>query len=336
MDQQPLTIYDVARHCGFAASTVSRTFSHPSRVNPATREKVRAAADEIGYTPRPLARAEAPGRTRTIMLVVTDISNPYYAPLIKAAQAQALNMDYTLALTDSDESPQVEVSNLRRLLATTSGAILATSRLSDDVIHQLAQYRALVMVNREIDGVPSLLMDSAGAMRKAVRHLAAIGHQRIAYLSGPRNSWVNSARWRAVQEETAALDITAEFLGPHTPNREGGQEAADALILRRCSAAIAYNDLIAIGTLQRLREAGVAIPSDFSLIGCDNIFGSDLTSPPLTTISGPTQQLGKSAVDALHTLLAHRATTLEPTLLDAHLVTRGSTGPPGDMAINGS
>lgn len=328
MDRSRPTIYDVARHCGLAASTVSRAFSHPNRVNPATREKIRAAAHEIGYTPRPLARAEAPGRARTLTLVVTDIANPYYAPLIKAAQAQALEKDYTLALTDSDESPQVEVSNLRQLLATTSGAILATSRLSDELIRQLAQHRALAVVNRAVEGIPSLVVDTAAGMRKAVRHLAAIGHRRIAYLAGPRNSWINSARWRAVHEEAAALDIEAEFLGPYAPNRQGGQEAADALMLQRSTAAIAYNDLIAIGTLQRLQAAGVTVPGNFSLIGCDNIFGADLTVPTLTTIAGPTERVGKYAVDALHAQLTHHAATPESMLFDAHLVTRGSTGPP--------
>ncbi len=336
MEQASPTIYDVARHCGLAASTVSRTFSHPSRVSPATREKVRNAAHEIGYTPRPLARAEAPGRARTLTLVVTDISNPYYAPLIKAAQAQALEKDYTLALTDSDESPQVEVSNLRQLLATTSGAILATSRLSDEVIRQLAQHRALAMVNRDVEGIPSLVVDTAGGMRKAVRHLAAIGHRRVAYLAGPRNSWINSARWRAVHEEAATLGIEADFSGPYAPNRQGGQEAADALMLQRCTAAIAYNDLIAIGALQRLQSAGVAVPEHFSLIGCDNIFGADLTVPALTTISGPTERLGKYAVNALHAQLAHHAPTPDSTLFDAHLVTRSSTGPPGVMTTGGN
>lgn len=172
------TIYDVARHCGVAASTVSRTFSHPSRVNPATRKKVHAATREIGSVPRPLARAEAPGRARTITLVVTDIANPYYASLIKAARSQALASDYTLALTDSDESPRVEVSNLRQLLATTSGAILATSRLSDDVIRQITQHRALTIVNREIDGIPSLVVDTAAGIRKAVRHLTRPAHPK--------------------------------------------------------------------------------------------------------------------------------------------------------------
>lgn len=328
MDRDRPTIYDVAEHCGLAASTVSRAFSHPSRVNPATRERVRAAADEIGYTPRPLARAEAPHRARTITLVVTDIANPYYAPLIKAAQAQALEKDYTLALTDSDESAQVEVSNLRQLLATTSGAILATSRLSDEAIHQLAQYRPLAIVNREVEGMSSLIVDTPGGMRKAVRHLAALGHCHVAYLAGPRNSWINSARWRAVREEAISLDMEAKFLGPYAPNRPGGQEAADALILQRATAAIAYNDLIALGALQRLQAAGLTVPQDLSLIGCDDIFGADLTVPGLTTISGPTERVGKYAVDALHAQLAQRDTTQASMLFDVHLVARGSTGPP--------
>lgn len=327
MDEPKLTIYDVARHCGVAASTVSRAFSNPARVSPATRERVRAAAREIGYEPRPLARVEAPGRTRTLTLVVTDISNPYYAYVIKAAQAQAIERNYTLALTDSDESPQVEANNLRRLLAATSGGILATSRLSDDVVRQLSQHRPLVMVNREIEGMPSLVIDTANGMRKAVRHLAALGHRRIAYLSGPRNSWVNSQRWRAVHEEAASLDVHAAFLGPFSPNRQGGHEAADALILERSTAAIAYNDLIAIGALQHLQAAGIRLPEDRSIIGCDDIFGADLTTPALTTIAGPAAKLGKYAVDIVHSLITGQGSPERSITFEAHLVVRGSTGP---------
>ncbi|WP_233156985.1 MULTISPECIES: LacI family DNA-binding transcriptional regulator [Amycolatopsis] len=327
VDEGRVTIYDVARHCGVAASTVSRTFSNPSRVNAATRERVRAAARAIGYQPRPLARAGSPGRGRTLMLVVTDIANPYYAPLIKAAQARAIERDFTLALTDSDESPEVEARNLRQLLAATSGGILATSRLSDDVVRQLAQHRALVVVNREIDGLPSLVVDTAGGMRKAVRHLAALGHRRIAYLSGPRSSWVNGQRWRAAREEAGALGIRAGFLGPFAPNQQGGHEAADALILDGATAAIAYNDLIALGTLQRLQLAGIRLPGQISLIGCDDIFGAGLTVPALTTIAGPAAKLGRSAVDALCAELTGRGGHEVTQRFDAHLVVRGSTGP---------
>lgn len=326
VEHQP-TIYDVAHHCGLAASTVSRTFNKPGRVNARTRERVRAAAREIGYEPPALARAEAPGRMRTLTLVVTDIANPYYSTVIKAAQARCIERDYTLALTDSDESPQVEASNLRRLLATTSGGILATSRLSDEVVLQLFRHRPLVMVNREIQGIPSLVVDTASGMRKAVRHLAAFGHSRIAYLSGPRNSWVNGQRWGAVRQEASSLGVHAAFLGPFSPNRQGGHEAADALALDGATAAIAYNDLIAIGAQQHLQGLGIRLPQDRSLIGCDDIFGADLTVPALTTIAGPADKLGTYAVDIVHSRLAGDSRPPSSMTFDAHLVVRGSTGP---------
>ena len=321
------TIYDVARHCGVAASTVSRAFSNPARVSVATRERVQTAAREIGYEPRPLARAEAPGRIRTLTLVVSDISNPYYVTVIKAAQARANESNYTLALTDSDESAQVEANNLRQLLATTSGGIWATSRLSDETVQQLAGHRPLVMINREISGVPSLVVDTAAGMRKAVRHLAVLGHRRLAYLSGPRNSWINGQRWQAVREEASSLGMHVSFLGPFAPIRQGGQEAADALILGKASAALAYNDLIAIGVLHRLQALGVRVPEDLSLVGCDDIFGADFTVPGLTTIAGPADKLGSCAVDLVHAQLAGRGDLSDSRSFDSHLVIRGSTGP---------
>ncbi|RRO16968.1 LacI family transcriptional regulator [Saccharopolyspora rhizosphaerae] len=327
MEQARPTIYDVARQCGVAASTVSRTFSNPARVSPATRERVQQVAREVGYEPRPLARAEAPGRIRVLTLVVSDISNPYYVTVIKAAQARAIERNYTLALADSDESAQVEASNLRQLLATTSGGILATSRLSDETVRQIAGHRPLVMVNRRIEGVPSLVIDTASGMRQAVRHLAVLGHRRIAYLSGPRNSWINGRRWQAVREEAASLDLEVSFLGPYAPHRQGGHEAADALVLGKVTAAIAYNDLIAIGVLQRLQVVGIRVPDDLSLVGCDDIFGADLTVPGLTTIAGPADKLGSYAVDILHSRLTGHGEGPGSLTLDAHVVLRASTGP---------
>ncbi|NHD19368.1 MULTISPECIES: LacI family DNA-binding transcriptional regulator [unclassified Actinopolyspora] len=322
------TIYDVARHCGVAASTVSRTFSAPERVNPTTQELVRNAAQEIGYEPRPLARFESPGRIRTLMLLVPDISNPYYSALIKAAQARANQHNYTLTLTDSDESPRVEASNLRQVLAATSGGILATSRLSGDFVRQLARYRPLVMINREIDDVPSLVWDTARGVREAVDHLAALGHRRIAYLSGPRNSWMNGMRWRTVQEETAALGMQAVFLGPFTPDRSSGGEAATAVSAEPVTAAIAYNDLLAISVMQHLRERNLHVPRDLSLIGCDDIFSAELTVPGLTTISGPTSEIGRRAVDVVLSEPAVRGSREETTTFCSHLVLRSSTAPP--------
>ncbi|MGH3627817.1 MAG: LacI family DNA-binding transcriptional regulator [Sciscionella sp.] len=330
------TVYDVAHHLGVSVSTVSRAFSNPQRVNAATRRAVHDAARDLGYLPRPLARVAASGRDQVLTLVVTDIANPYYAPLVKAAQREALARGYTLALADSDESPQVEAGNLRRLLATAGGGILATSRLSDATVRQLAEHRPLVVLNREVSGIPSLVVDTATGMRKVVRHLAALGHERVAYLSGPRNSWANSARWRALHDEAMTLGLHAEFLGPFTPNRHGGREAADLLILTRATAAVAYNDLVAIGTLERLRSAGIRVPADCSLVGCDDIFGTDLTVPGLTTIGGPTEEVGRYAVEVLHARLADFDAAPVHRTFEAHLVIRESTGPRPDVETSGN
>jgi LacI family transcriptional regulator len=330
------TVYDVAAHLGVSVSTVSRAFTNPKRVNAATRQAVHAAARELGYAPRPLARVAADGKARVLTLVVTDIGNPYYPPIIKAAQAAAIARGYTLALADSDESPQVEAGNLRRLLATADGGILATSRLSDAIVRQLAAHRPLVVLNREVSGIPSLLIDTGTGMRKVLRHLAALGHERIAYLSGPRSSWANSARWQALREEAVGLGLRAEFLGPFTPTRQGGREAGDSLILAHASAAVAYNDLVAIGVLERLRAAGRAVPGERSLVGCDDIFGTDLTVPGLTTVRGPTAALGRCAVEVLHARLTDFEAPAVRHSFEAELVIRGSTGPCAGVATSGN
>lgn len=262
------------------------------------------------------------------MLLIPDISNPYYSALIKSAQTRANQHNYTLTLADSDESPRIEASNLRQVLASTSGGILATSRLSEEFVRQLARYRPLVMLNREVESVPSLVWDTARGMREAVKHLAALGHRRIAYLSGPRNSWMNGTRWRAVQEESTALGMRAVFLGPFTPDRSCGAEAATAVTAEPVTAAIAYNDLVAISVMQHLAERNLQVPRDLSLIGCDDIFGAELTVPGLTTISGPTAEIGRCAVDTVLSGPAVSDTRDGTTTFSSNLVLRSSTAPP--------
>ncbi|MHA6802614.1 LacI family DNA-binding transcriptional regulator [Salinifilum ghardaiensis] len=325
-----VTIYDVARHCGVAASTVSRAFARPARVSAGTRERVRAAAHALGYVPSERTWVDAGARGRTVTLVVSDIANPYYGPLVKAVQRRALERGYTLALADSDESPRVEASNAKSLLAASGGAILATSRLSDDVVDGLARTVPLVMLNRASARVPTLVWDTAGGMRRAVQHLAELGHRDVAYLAGPRNSWMNSERWRAVREESARLGLRASPLGPCAPTRRAGYEAAARLERAAVTAVLAYNDLIAIGAVRRLLAAGVRVPEEMSVVGCDDIFGADLVEPGLTTLHGPAAEMGAAAVDVLHAWAASRAAQPRCTTFTAELVVRASTGPAPD------
>lgn len=324
--QRQVTIYDVARHCGVAASTVSRAFSRPGRVSARMRERIYTAAHVLGYVPTERKRADAGVRGRAVTLVVSDIANPYYGPLVKAAQSRAFERGYTLALADSDESPQLEASNAKRLLAASAGAILATSRLSDDVVEALARTVPLVMLNRASTRVPTLIWDTASGMHRAVRHLAELGHRHIAYLAGPRNLWMNSQRWRAVREASAQLGMHTSLLGPCTPTLDAGYEAGAELQGVAATAVIAYNDLVALGVTRRLLAAGVRVPEEVSVVGCDDIFGANITATGLTTLHGPAAEMGSSAVDVLQEWSSSRAAQPRCLTFAAELVVRGSTG----------
>jgi LacI family transcriptional regulator len=324
-----VTIHDVAREAGVAASTVSRTFTNPPRVNVRTREHVLAVAERLGYRPNPHARALPTGRTRTIALLIPDITNPHFFDLIRGAERQASTAGYTLVLGDSEESPDRELRHIERLAPAVDGFLLASSRLPDDRIREVATRHALTLVNRELEGVPSVVTNQFDGSRQIVEHLASLGHRSVAYLSGPRHSWMGQWRWRALVKAARGLGLTATRLGPFPPNLTGGA-AADAGLGHGATALIAHNDLLAIGVLRRLAERGVAVPADLSVVGYDDIFGADFCSPPLTTLAGPLESAGRAVVDVLLGQLdpaAGRGTRHTRARLPTHLVIRGSSGP---------
>jgi LacI family transcriptional regulator len=324
-----VTIHDVAKEAGVAASTVSRTFTNPPRVNLRTREHVRAVAGRLGYRPNPHARALPTGRTKTLALLVPDITNPHFFDLIRGAERQARTAGFTLVLGDSEESPDRELRHIERLGPAVDGFLLAASRLPDARIRQLATRHPLCLVNRELAGVSSTVTDQFDGSRQIVEHLASLGHRSVAYLSGPRHSWLGQWRWRALLAAARGLGLTATRLGPFPPTLAGGA-AADAALGHGATALIAHNDLLAIGVLRRLAERGVAVPTDLSVVGYDDIFGADFCSPPLTTLAGPLERAGRAVVDVLLEQLdppAGRATRHTRARLPTHLVIRGSSGP---------
>lgn len=321
------TIYDVAEACGVATSTVSRALSRPERVSTTTRKLVVQTADRIGYHPSPVARARSGPRSGTLTLTVSDIANPYYFGMVRGAQHAAAAAGYTLVLTDSDESGELEARSLHRLLATSAGCLLATSRLADAAIRDLAEHRPMVLLNRRIPGMTSVVADSGHSMRALVRHLAEQRHRTLAYLDGPGMSWANAARWTAIAAESRRLGLSAERLGPHPPTEEGGAAAVAAGLPADTTALITYNDLLAIGALRELTARRVPIPDRLSLAGCDDIFGADLTHPPLTTVSIPGQEVGRQAVDLLIEQMTGARRVPTERALHTQLLVRGTTGP---------
>ncbi|HEX6338802.1 MAG TPA: LacI family DNA-binding transcriptional regulator [Jiangellaceae bacterium] len=324
------TIYDVAREAGVAASTVSRAFNNPNRVRDSTRDHILSVAGKLGYQHNPHARALLSGRTHAIGMVVSDITNPHYFELIRGAEQRVKASKYTLVLVNAGESPRIEYDHIRRLAQSVDGFVLAASRLPDENILEFAGMRPLVLMNRELPGLPSVIVDYAEGCRRIVDHLASFGHQSVVYLAGPRNSWTAQQRWRSIRQACEKIGIEAERIGYFIPTVPSGVAAADAALHTDTTAVIAHNDLLAIGVLRRLAERGVSVPADMSVVGFDNIFAADLCTPALTTLGGAHAEVGGAAVELLldRTRVIGAPSDAEPHLiLPSWLHVRASTGP---------
>ncbi|MEV4621395.1 LacI family DNA-binding transcriptional regulator [Asanoa sp. NPDC049573] len=327
--RRPVTIADIAAATGVATSTVSRALSRPGRVSAATRERIQAAARELDYVPHPPARALASGRTGTVALVVSDVTNPFYFGMIRGTQQQLKAAGYAHLLIDTEDSGEHEIEMLHTMRRSLDGAILGASRLPARSLVALAGEIPLVTVNRNVRGVPSVVIDTPAGIAQAVEHLVSLGHRDIVYVSGPQQSWSNQARWQAMKAALERHKLRAQRVGPFPSGRGSGTAAADAVLNSGATACVAFNDLFAIGMLTRLRERGVQVPADLSVVGCDDIFGADFSNPPLTTLTAPIEQAGRVAVSMLLSGLDHRAP--EPqrraVVLPTYLTVRESTGP---------
>lgn len=318
------TITDVAAAAGVAASTVSRSFSNPGRVNAQTRVHVLEVAERLGYTPNAAARALESGRTNTIALLVPDITNPFFAGVIKGAERAAAAAGLTLLLGDTQERPPLEEQLVRRLAGSVDGLVLAASRLPDDMLRRVAEQRPVVLLNRATPGVHCVVADYDSGTRQIVDHLASHGHESFVFLGGPAESWSGARRWRGLRAAAQVRNMRATRFGPYSPTLAGGPAAADAALAAGATAVVCHNDMLAIGVLRRLAERGTEVPGQISVVGFDDIFGADFCSPPLTTLAERTEDAGGRAVEVLqqHGRTSQTASWVLPT----DLVVRGSTG----------
>ena len=299
MNEKAATIYDIAKLAGVNPSTVSRALSNPGRINAATEAKVHAAAKELNYRVNPFARALPTGKTKMIALMVADITNPVFFKVVRGAEKVDAEHGYTLVVAESFESSKVEADSLQRILPTVDGVIFGTTRLADAEIYEANREKPVVLINRLVEGVADVVPNNEPGIAEAIAHLAALGHKHIGFLGGPTASWINTDRWNLLMKHAVDAGMTVVSIGPNLPTVEGGRDALDQVRASGVSAIITYNDLMGIGLLRAATAAGVLIPQQLSIIGFDNIFGSDFTSPPLTTIEMPLELIGGNAVRAL-------------------------------------
>lgn len=318
-----MTLQDVAREADVAVSTVSRALSNPDRVSRAMRERVQEVARRLGY-----ASARIPVRDSLLALMVSGIANPYNAALVRGVESQARAAGASLVVGDIADGPEVELAYLERLRDRgVDGIVLASSRLPEAELISGARGSDVVLFNREVEGLPSVVTDSRDGSRQIVEHLAALGHRSIAYLAGPQAMWTDNERWRGLSENAARLGVDIVRLGPFMPRLDQGSSAADVGLGSGATALVAFNDLLAIGVLQRLRRRNVVVPGAISVVGHDDIFGADFCQPSLTTLHSDVEHAGRTLVDLVLGRILSRPET--PIVIPTQLVVRESTGPVG-------
>jgi DNA-binding LacI/PurR family transcriptional regulator len=331
----PISIKDIARVAGVSHSTVSRALSDSGLVNTETADRIRRIAGDAGYMPSAVGRSLVTRRTRTIGVVVNTISDPFNADVLSGIEEVANTHKYSVFLATSHSDPEREVVVARSLQEQrVDGILISGSRVGSMYISLLAQTRVpIVLINNQHPSayVLSVTIDNIPASRAATGHLVHLGHRRIGYIGNRFGDKSETERFTGYGEALAAagIDVSQELIAHGDGMPEGGKQAMERLLglADIPTAVFCYNDMTAFGAMHLARERGLRIPQDISVVGFDDLFIASYTSPPLTTVRQPKQQMGRLATENLFKLLAGEDSEND-IKMQGELIVRESTGPP--------
>jgi LacI family transcriptional regulator len=330
-----VNIHDVAKRARVSIATVSRVVNHISSVDEELAKRVWKAVEEVGYVPNTQARALVSGRSHTLGLIVSDITNPFFPEIVKEFENLAVPQGYEVMIGSTNYDPARTESLIRRMLQrSVDGVAVMTFGVEEQLVEQLVQHQfPLVFVDAgpELTNIRVLKVNYGDGIREAVQHLAALGHRQIAFISGPLRMRTAVTRRDAFRKSMAELGLevsaTAIIEGDHT--MEGGKTAMEKLIglSELPTAVICSNDLTAIGVLHALDETTHKVPKDISVVGFDDIHLSQFVLPPLTTVQMSCQDLAAAAVEALRAGIEadHPRAAQKEWTIPTRLVVRRST-----------
>lgn len=327
MSRRP-TLYDVAERAGVSKSLASLALQGSTRVAPASRDAILAAADELGYRPNRTASSLVRQRTGTIGVHILDLHNPVFAEILDGVQEGVRRHGHSTLLVTGNADPVAERTEITRLLESrVEGLVLIAHRLPDGAVAEIAREVPTVVVTWRTEGVPGLDSvsgdDEAGAAL-AVDHLAGLGHARIAHVSGG-DARIARAR-RAGYERAMAERGLEPLVTPGAFSESGGYAGAVAAVDAGATALFVANDLAAIGALAALRDGGLSVPGDVSVVGYDGM--RLLESLGVTTVAQPLADMGRIAADLLVDRIAVPGRPSTHRRVETRVVPRDSSGPP--------
>jgi LacI family transcriptional regulator len=302
-----VTMAQVAREARVSLMTVSRVINNKEGVSQATRERVQAVIEQLGYRPSDIARGLVTKRTGTLGLVMPDVANPFFAEVARGAEHVAYDAGYNLFLCSTGEDTQRELEMLQSLEEKrVDGVMVCSSRLEEDVLEEaIAGHPAVVLVSRrlESDDVGIVMINDVAGGQMAAEHLLRAGHRAIGFLAGPPISESGRGRAKGYRATltAAGVSLNPDWTRHCLPTVEGGREIAREVLTAHSelSALFCHNDLIAIGALQACADLGLAVPADVAIVGYDDIPLAALVSPPLTTCRVPRYEMGAEAMRLL-------------------------------------
>jgi LacI family transcriptional regulator len=339
MTTTAVTLRDVARRAGVHAGTASRALNPETRslVNPETAAKVMRAAEELGYRPNPIARSLKTNKSFTIGVLIPDLTNPLFPPIVRGIEDTLATVGYTALLANSDNEPEKERLHFETMKGRqVDGFIMATAQRDHPLIEDaIAADVPIVLVNRTVDSPKAfaVITDDHKGSELAVEHLVGLGHTRIAHIVGPerystgrvrRQGFIDSMNKAGLEPDGKAIHFAASFTeyeGARTFRRllEGDGEF---------TALYAGNDLLALGCYDVMAEEGLRCPEDISIVGYNDIPFLDKLRPPLTTVRIQHHEIGVRATELLLARLRDPSTEPATVLLEPELIVRGSTSRP--------
>lgn len=300
-----MDIREIARRAKVSTATVSRAINHVPTVDPQLAKRVWKVVDELGYYPNTQARALVLGRSRIFGLIVSEITNPFFPEIVQTFENLAVENNYEILLTSTVHDPKRMESSVRRMIERrVDGVAILTFGMEESLLEHL-RFRKVplvfVDVGPDVPGIANIRIDYLNGIRQAVQHLAALRHERIAFITGPQQLKSAVARREAFKTATTEIGLASDLIVTGDHSLEGGMEAFRKLqaLTNPPTAVLCSNDMTAIGVMREAYEQNIRIPEALSVIGFDDIHLTEFTIPPLTTVKMSQHELAKLAFQAL-------------------------------------
>jgi LacI family transcriptional regulator/LacI family repressor for deo operon, udp, cdd, tsx, nupC, and nupG len=344
MPPRNVTIRDVATRAGVSIGTVSAVINRKGTVSNGTRSRVLQAISDLQYRPSAAARRRLqPPTEKSIGLIVKETNNPYFADIITGAQEAAREAGYHVLVGHTERSYEFEQQLAKLLVAKDVDGLIINPLLNDETdlshLFEIRQNNIPLVLIESIRGIQASMVhvDNVGAEKKAAEHLIELGHRRIAHFAGPQYSAHSDDRIEGMRRAHAARRLIPndDDVIHAGAGLEDGYRSALAYFRDRTdrddppTAVTCYNDLVAIGVMRALRELGLDVPGDVSVVGFDDIDMASYLAVPLTTVRIPRREIGRRATQMLlKHVEAEQPTAPEKVVLNAELVVRASTASP--------